>query len=246
MATVRTINRLINAVLCEILNVYHPGESIDAADAETIFHITQDRLAAWSDNITVPISITEYFAMVVGTASYTIGEDGAPTGKDTVRPEKIIGAYVKVGSYDHPVEIITEEQYRNIRDKTSTGRPTKCYPNYTTPNITVYFYPVPDSTDNFYFVSIKPMTEPTAYTTDTFNTLGIPGYIYDALKWRVAIDAAPAFSKPISAEVKFNADDAFNRMQAKHLARTMTGGVVEMAMRRGRGSYSLADFFAGE
>lgn len=246
MATIRTINRLISAVLCEILNVYHPGESIDAADSETVYHIIQDRLAAWSDAITVPISITENFAMVVGTASYTIGEDGAPTGKDTVRPEKIIGAYVKVGNYDHPVKIITEKEYRDIRDKTTTGRPTKCYPDYTTPNITVYFNRVPDTTDNFYFVSIKPMTEPTAYTTDTFNTMGIPGYIYDALKWRVAIDAAPAFSKSIAPEIKFNADDAFNRMQAKHLARTMTGGMVEMAYRRGKHGYSLADFFAGE
>ena len=245
MATLRTINRLINAVLCDILNVYNPNESIDADDASVVHRAIQDRLASWVDDVLVPIQITESFAMVVGTASYTIGETGAPT-VNTARPDKIVGAYVRQSSYDYPVEVITESQYRNLADKTSSGRPEKVYPYYTTPNITLYLYPVPDSTDNFYFVSNKHMTEPTTYTEDTFVTMGLPGYIYDALKWRIAIDVAPGFYKPVSQEILFNANDAFSRMTAKHLARSMKGGMVEMAYSgRGRGRYSKSDFFAG-
>jgi len=244
MATLRTINRLINAVLCDILNVYHPGESIDANDASVVHRAIQDRLASWVDDVLIPIQTTEYFAMVVGTAVYTIGETGVTT-VSSPRPDKIVGAYVRQSDYDYPVEVITESQYRYLADKTKPGRPEQVYPYYTTPNVTLYLYPVPDSTDNFYFTSNKHMTEPTTYTEDTFVTMGLPGYIYDALKWRIAIDVAPGFYKPVSQEILFNANDAFNRMTAKHLARTIKGGVVEMAY-TGRSRYSKADFFAGE
>jgi hypothetical protein len=246
MATVRTINRLITAILSDILNVYHPGESLDNADVQTVFHAIQDRLSDWTDDITIPVVITEYFAMVSGTASYTVGQTGAPT-VNSVRPESIVGAYVHEGDYDYPVKIITEAVYRSIYDKASTGRPTQCYPNYGTPNVTLYLHPVPDSTDNFYFASLKPMTEPTGYTQDTFVTLGIPGYIYNALKWRVAIDVAPGFAKPITPEMKYNEEDSFNRMTAKHLARSMNGAVIELAYSGSRkGTYTKSEFFAGK
>jgi len=245
MATERTINRLIDAVYKDILHIYRTDEVIETSDKTLALYAIQDRLAAWVDDVLVPIQITESFAMVVGTASYTIGETGTPT-VNTARPDKIVGAYVHQGDYDYPVKVITESQYRNITDKTSSGRPEKVYPNYTTPNITLYLYPVPDTTDNFYFVSNKHMTEPTTYTVDTFVTMGLPGYIYNALKWRICIDIAPGFERQVSPEITYNAQESYSNMIAKHLARSMKGGVVEMAYTgSGKGRYSKSDFFSG-
>ena len=190
MATVRTINRLIRAVLSDILGVCNPAQPIEAEDARTVKEAIQDRLAAWTGVITIPVVTTESFSMVSGTASYTIGEDGSPS-LDTVRPDQIVGAYIKSNGLDSSVRIITENQYRNIADKTTSGQPTRAFPDYKTPNITLFLYPVPDTTDRIYIASIKTYTEPTQLNDDTFVDLGIPGVVYNALKWRIAIDVAP-------------------------------------------------------
>lgn len=245
MATVRTVNRLIRAVLSDILNIYNPEQTISAADSKTVLEAIQDRLAAWTSQITIPVITTENFAMIVGTAAYTIGQSSSPS-LNTPRPDQIIGAYVRVSSYDHPVNIWSEAQYRGITDKTTSGRPTVLYPKYSTPNITITLHPVPDTTDNLYFSSIKIYTEPTTYTQDTFADLGLPGLVYNALKWRIAIDVAPGYRAELSPAIGANATEAFSDMVAQNLARNMNPAVVEMAMTRKQGSYSLSDFYAGE
>lgn len=245
MATVRNINRLIDAVLKDILHVYRMDETVSNDDKQTLLYAIQDRLAAWADDIIIPVVATESLSMVSGTATYTIGESGSPS-LNTARPDKVVGAYVREGDYDYPVGIISEAVYRTITDKSSTGRPEKLYPLYGTPNVTIYLWPVPDSTDTLYVVLQQIMTEPTTYTQDTFATLGLPGYIYNALKWRVAIDIAPGFERQLTQEILWNANDAYANMTSKHLARNMRGALVEMGLTGRRGSYSLSDFFAGK
>ena len=243
MATSRTINRLINS----ITQLYKgAGVTLPAQDTQALLEMIQDRLAEWSGHINIPVVTTEYFAMVSGTSSYTIGENGTPT-KDTARPNTIVGAYVRQSNYDYPVQIITEYAYRNIHDKTTTGRPEQLYPDYSTPNVTVYLYPVPDTTDSLYFASIKDFTEPSSIGDDTFNTLQLTGTVYNALKWRVALDAASILTeegRPFPSLLRVNADEAYNKMLAQHLAKNMRGATVELALKN-RSNYSLSDFFAG-
>lgn len=243
MAIVRTVNRLIRAVLSDALHVYHPAQAIEAEDERTVKEAIQDRLAAWTGTITIPVVITESFAMIAGTASYTVGQTGSPS-LNTTRPDHIIGAYIRSSGNDDPVGIITESQYRGISDKTISGQPTRAFPDYKTPNITIYLHPVPDSTDSFYIASIKPYTEPTVLTADTFVDLGIPGPVYNALKWRVAIDVAPAFRAELHPSVTGNATDSYADMMALNLARTMTPVASDLSY-SGSGRMSLNDFLSG-
>jgi len=240
---VRTVNRLIKAILSDVLHIYHPAQEIEAEDVRAVKEAIQDRLAAWTGTITIPVVITESFAMIVGTAAYTIGENGA-TSLDTARPDHIIGAYIRSSNNDDPVSIITEKQYREISDKTISGQPTRAYPDYKTPNITMYLHPVPDSTDRIYISSLKPYTEPTVLTADTFVDLGIPGPVYNFLKWRVAIDVAPAFRAEIHPSVAMNATDSYADMMALNLARTMTPVASDLSY-SGSGRMSLNDFLSG-
>jgi hypothetical protein len=228
MATVRTVNRLIRSVLSDILGIYNPNQTISAADALTVREAIQDRLAAWAGQITIPVVNSETFAMVPGQASYTIGESGSPS-LNTPRPDQIIGAIIREDSVDSGLSIITESQYRGILDKTTPGTPRKIYVSYTTPNITVYLYPVPDATDSIYLSTVKPYTEPTGYTQDTFATLGLPGYVYNTLKWRVAIDVAPGFKADVNQLIISNYNEAEANMMAINLANTMRPVDVELA-----------------
>ena len=245
MATVRNINRLIDAILKDILHVYRADETVEASDKTTVLYAIQDRLAAWVDDIAIPVVSTQSITMISGTATYTIGESGAPS-LDTARPDQVVGAYVRQGDYDYPVKIISESIYRGITDKTSSGRPTLLYPLYGVPNVTIYLWQVPDSTDTLYVSLLQQMAEPTTYTQDTFADLQLPPYVYNALKYRVAIDLAAGYERQLTQEIIWNANDAYSNMTSKHLARSLRPATVEMAYRRGQQTYTLSDFFSGE
>ena len=178
----------------------------------------------------------------VGAVTYTVGESGTPD-KDTLRPEEVLDAWVRVGDFDYPVEIYTQAQWREIGDKTTAGRPTVCFPQYTTPNVTLELWPVPDSTDNFYFSSRKPFIDPTTLTATFFVDLQIPPQVYQALKWQVAIDLAGGYGKPITQEMAVNARRAYADALSWHTARQVSPTKVDVPSRGGRMSFQ--DFKAG-
>ena len=200
MATNRTVSDLIRAVV-NVLGLYAPSEALIADDQSVILDAIQDLLAEWSDaGLIVPCLTTEPVTLVVAKASYTIGQSGSPD-LNTVRPENIIGAYVRSGTTDNSVEIIGKTAYDAISDKTSAGRPDKLYPSYSAPNMTIYLYPVPDAIESLYITSHKPFTEPTLYSEQLLNTTGIPRNYYNALKFNVALDVAPIFNQQAPALV---------------------------------------------
>lgn len=240
--TSRTVNRLITAVLCDILGIYNRQYSIPAADAQAVKETLQDILGAWSIGTNIPIITTENFAMVSAQSTYTVGENGTPT-KNTLRPEEIVDAWVRIGDTDYPVAIYAQAQWRDIGDKSTAGRPTVCFPQYTTPNVTLELWPVPDSTDSFYFCSRKPFIDPTSLTDTFFVDLQIPPQVYQALKWQIAIDLAGGYGKPITQEMAVNARRAYADALSWHTARQVSPTKVDVVS--GRKRMSFQDFKAG-
>ena len=85
------------------------GESPSADEAVDGLEMLNDLLASLSnDSLVVYARTFESFTLQGGVSAYTIGS-GATFS--TVRPVKIVSAYVRDGGIDTPLEIVTDEQY---------------------------------------------------------------------------------------------------------------------------------------
>lgn len=148
-----------------------------------------DLIASWSvDQINVPVVVSGSFPLVINKVSYTIGSSGEV---NTVRPIEIkAGPYIRdsVG-LDHPVILITREQYRKIQDKDVNSRPTRLYYEPSYPLGTLFFNFAPDTVETFYYDSLKPITE----ITDITATLVLPSEYKLALRFNLAIILAPGY-----------------------------------------------------
>lgn len=197
MATTRTVRELLEGALRKV-GVYELGETQDIEEMNNALQTFQDMLAAQGGTLLVPYEVQEAITLVVGQASYTIGENGTPS-LNTQRPEKIIGAWIRDSSnYDYPVEIIGEKQYRGIVSKTTPGRPDKVWFSPTSPNGTIYTYPTPNSAEALWITSIKSLTEPTALTENLLNTYGIERKYHLPLQWLLVAELADEKGRPIS------------------------------------------------
>lgn len=151
-----------------------------------------DMILSWSaDQINVPVIISGSFALSAGTSSYTIGSGGDIS---TVRPTEIKkGVYIRdTDSMDHPIRLITREQYKAISNKTLSARPTSLYYEPSYPLGTIYFDRSPADIETVYYDSLKPLTAITAANIDT--ALALPPEYQLALKFNLAIVLAPEYA----------------------------------------------------
>ncbi len=235
MATVRTVLQLIGDVL-SLAGHYSPGEPIAAEDSDLVLRLLQDLLAEWAgQTLTVPCLVLEPITLAVAKNFYTVGET-AGADKSTVRPEQIIGAFVRDSSnHDYPVSIIGERDYRLLGEKSGrSGRPTKIWPNYTAPNMIIYTYPTPDSIESLYIESIKTFTEPTTLVQDLSATVSIPRVYHNALKFNLAVDTAPHYDKQLSPLVVLRAQRTKSAIISLNAARTVQAANLEIPTGRER------------
>ncbi len=207
-----TVQELLKAAL-RVIGVVAPGETPTDAELQDAREALNLMLESWSDErLIIYFTTREIFTLTAGDADYSIG-DGADF--DTTRPEKIQGAFIRDSdSIDHPVEIIGESKYREISLKSTQARPDQLWYNPTTPNGTIYLYPVPDSAEDLYLDSLKPLTEFTNLTAE----IEFPGAYKEALKWNLALRLAPEYGKSASQEVIALANSARRKIKALNAA----------------------------
>lgn len=121
-------------------------------------------LSSWSvDTLSVFTQERETFPLVPGTESYTIG-----SGADfnTVKPLKIVAAYVNYGGYDYPLDEDGSKEYSNIYDKDLTGTPSRYNYNPNSTIGTLNIWPAPSSAMDLHLYSEKALTAFPDLTTD--------------------------------------------------------------------------------
>ena len=244
MATTRTARDLIDHALFAI-GAYNPADTVAAADITTCLEVLQDLLAEWSsDGLAVPAQVTEYFALVVGTTSYTVGENGSPT-LNTERPEQVISAWIRdSSSFDSPVAVIDKKAYDRIAIKSmSGGTVTDLYVDYSAPNATFYVWPAPSSTDSLYFSSIKPLSEPALTTENLLNTTLLPRNYFNALKFNLAVDLCPVFTREVPPVIAKRAVETLAAIKSLNFARNM--GPVSLDVLSGDGVSAYQAFEMG-
>lgn len=238
MATVRTVMEIITDALGLVAH-YAAGEPIGADDAALALRRLQDMLAEWAlEGITIPHVALQNFTLVASQTIYTVGENGSPT-LNTVAPELVTQAFIRVSTADYPVRIITDKQYAILDDKASEGRPERVWINYTSPNVTFYMQPVPDSADEFYFQAVKPFTEPSQLTEQLLNTLGIPRGYHAPIVNNLALELASYFGKQIDQLVVLRANQGKNLVKGLNAMRRAQPAHFELPMSPGSSSGNI-------
>ena len=100
-----------------------------------------DMLDSWAIDRTLVFSVlSETFALVSGTSSYTMGTAGA---FNTFRPNRISNVFVTLNGVNFPLKELTDKRdYQNIPIKTNQGIPQYFYYDTAFPLGTLFIYPV--------------------------------------------------------------------------------------------------------
>lgn len=168
-------------------------ESPSADEAQSGLEMLNDLLASNANEELFVYSRTlESFTLSGGVSDYTIGPGGT---FDTVRPIFIADAYVRIGTIDYPLQIISDSNYADIDIKSLSSIPF--WLNYTNayPLATIKLYPVPSAGWTLFLLSEKQISE---FTLN--QTVSLPPGWSRYLKNQLAIEMAPEYGQQVPAE----------------------------------------------
>jgi hypothetical protein len=142
-------------------------------------------------------------ALSNGTASYSLSSnDPAVIGIDK--------AYLRINNFDDPVEVISYQDYNEIRDKTADGDPTCVALNgRITP--TLYVWPVPTQSRTLFYTAVVKLKD---FDTAAGNP-DFPVHYIEVLVYGLASRLADELGLPISERDRFTAqfEQMFRRAQ---------------------------------
>lgn len=206
------------------------SESPDADEAQDALEVLNDILASSSnEGLMIYARTLESFTLSGGVAEYTIGTGG---DFNTDRPVFIVSSYVRIGTTDYPLDVITDSDYADISQKNTNSIPY--WINYTNayPLAKIKFYPVPSDGWVFYLLSEKELTR---FTLNQSVILP-PGW-GRYLKSQLALELAPEYGVQVPQETVQVA------MSAK--AQVMRGAARVKTMDNPTNSRGLRNIYTG-
>ena len=230
-----TAETLIKSAL-RTIGVLASGETPSDDEYADALEALKFMLRHWSAK-NIRIYYTKQDSLVLtGAASYTIGSGG---DCNTVRPASIRGAYIGVsGGISSPVTMIDEAEYRYISLKALPGPMSYLWysPEYPLGKL----YPWPVGSGTLYLDSLKPLTEPSAITSD----VTFPPEYDDAIKWNLALRLAPEFGKEPSKMLIAFAVSGLADIESRNFASQMNAASPEI-LKITRGANRHASFNEG-
>lgn len=194
-----TARDLIAASL-RLLGVLASAESASASEATDGLNSLNDLLDSWSnENLFIPNSVREVFALTVSKQIYTMGPSG---DFSTTRPIEIQNVLVQLAgsnpAVEVPLQIVTQDEYAAITVKgLSSQYPVAVYSEGTYPLETLNLWPSPNTGVNLVIYSAKPL----ANISNLSTTLSLPPGYQRALKYNLAIELAPEYGRQPSEVV---------------------------------------------
>ena len=187
---------LFNPDLAELVDEAMERARIDPAHI-TARHILSARrsmrfmLANWATkdyhNFRI---VSESFTAVQSQSVYTAGVDFDITDINLI---DILDMTLTRQGIDTPVTFYSRQDYLSLPQKTSEGRPDRCFIDKQRDNLVFTFWPVPDNaTDVITFNGVRKYED-----SDTAaDTADIPYHMYDAFAYGMAFRLAEKFSPP--------------------------------------------------
>lgn len=143
-----TVRSLIEDALIE-LGVQDPSESMGADRAAHGLRVLNRMISAWdTEDLMVYTVDRPVFNLVAGKQAYTIGVGGDFVTTMPIRPAQIDMASILVtaGSNELPIEILNDEQWRDVVVKNTSGSyPLQMWSNGNYPLNTLSFWPIPSA-----------------------------------------------------------------------------------------------------
>lgn len=200
-----------------VIGALASGETLLANESTDALTGLNQLLDSWStENLLIPNKAREVFPLVSSQGVYTMGTGGT---FNTTRPMRIENAELQITSsnpaIEIPIKILTKDEYARILLKTMTSTyPLYLYAEGTYPLETINLWPVPVQVNNLALYSWKPL----ANVSNLSTALSLPPGYERALKYNLAIDLAPEYGRPVTAEVAAIAVEskaAIKRMNSK-------------------------------
>lgn len=194
-----------------ILGALESGEDPTSEEADNGL-VTLNALldSLWNRKIFVFQIQEESFSWASGQSSRTIGSGG---NFSTTRPLKIESAAQTINSVDYPIEILTEEQYRAIPDKTTQATQIgRLYYEASVTTGTLYAHPVPSGTATVKLRSRKLLQSFSTLATDVSLP---PGYLR-MLHWNLAVELEPEYpvkDPNLMSRIMLRARDSMNAVK---------------------------------
>lgn len=194
MSTAQTIidraMRLIGAV--------ESGESPTAQESADGLVALNAMIESWqTERLIVYAYVDTAFTLSVGDSSYTVGPSG--NFNLTPRPSKLENCFVRASDIDYPVEVVDQERWFAIPDKTTTSDiASMAYYEPGLPTGTLQLWPVPSVANSLHVVTWSPVSSFAALST----TVTLPQGYERALAYNLAIELSAEFQLPLSGSVQ--------------------------------------------
>lgn len=219
MTTIRTI---IKQALRKI-GAYDRESQPIAQDFKDCVDELNSLLSSWSTSgMTVLVNSQESFSLSSGVASYTIGPSAT---FNTTRPTRVAGAFIRSGDDDHPLKIISDNTYRRLIDKSTSGMPHALNYYASNPTGTVNLYYAPDAAYALHLDLVSPMSEVALGDLDT--DIDLPALYREALVYNLALRVGPDFGAPTPQIVADLAMLSLKNIKSANAARLVTEAQVE-------------------
>ncbi len=200
-----TAQDLIKAAL-RLIGAIAQGETPTAGELNDALSSLNTMLDGWAlKRHKIYARVLEGFTLTAGTGAYSIG-----SSVNTDRPIRIEYAYIRDNGKDHPLDLIDNDRYNAIVDKSLQGLPRYLFYNPQYSLGEVYLWPVPDKNYSLYLDSWKPFTK---FQNLTDNVNFPPGY-ERALKYNLAVELAPEYGKPLPPEIVAVAQESLKDIQS--------------------------------
>ena len=165
------------------------SEAPSADEAQDGLFALNAMIGAWSnESLLVYARVLESFLLTGSQEEYTIGVGG---NINTSRPIRIVDAYVRSGSIDYPMVIITDEAYDDITYKKLTGIPEFLQYTNEFPIAKIRIYTAPSAAYTLFLLSEKELTQ----FSSLDQTISLPPGFEEAIVYNLAIRLAPDYNE---------------------------------------------------
>ena len=236
--SVTVLSGIITPALQDLL-VYQTGENVSAADSAVALQSLNAMIDSWgAEDLTMFQVARQVFPLTANQQDYEMGP-GAEF--DAPRPSVINNAGIILTplgtpAIEEPISILDDDQWAMLRLKPLLSTfPTAVYPNYTYPNATLSFYPIPQS--DGYSVALYIPQAVTAFADISSTVSAPPGYL-EAMEYNLALRLAPKFGRLAPQTVVVAAKQALDKIKSRNSAAPLLTSDAPIGRRSGWSIYT--------
>ena len=202
MTQTATAGELINSAL-RLIGQLAEAEVPSAATSQDALTALNQMIDSWNtERLSVFCTQDQVYTWPVNEIKRTLGPSGDISVSPQLRPILVDDStYFRdpQTNVSYGIKMINQSQYNGIAVKTVTSTyPQVMFVNMTFPDIEIYIYPKPTRSLEFHFISVQPLTEPTALNT----VIALPPGYLRALRYNLAMELAPEFGVEPSPQVQ--------------------------------------------